>query len=43
MAIIGFVMLAVYVVALRLLRVKELEPVANKLTGLLKGIISRGK
>lgn len=43
MAIIGFVMLAVYVVALRLLRVKELEPVAAKVTGLLKGIITRGK
>jgi putative peptidoglycan lipid II flippase len=42
-AIIGFVMLAVYVVALRLLRVKELEPLATKLTGLLKGIINRGK
>lgn len=35
MAIIGFVMLAIYVVALRLLRVKELEPVAAKLLGML--------
>lgn len=35
MAIIGFVMLAVYVIALRLLRVKELEPVAAKVLALL--------
>lgn len=35
MAIIGFVMLAVYVIALRLLRVKELEPVAAKVLSLL--------
>ncbi len=34
-AIIGFVMLAVYVIALRLLRVKELEPVAAKVLSLL--------
>ncbi len=35
MAIIGFVMLAVYVIALRLLKVKELEPVAAKVLSLL--------
>ncbi len=34
-AIIGFVMLAVYVIALRLLKVKELEPVAAKVLSLL--------
>lgn len=47
MAIIGFVMLAVYLIALRLLKVKELDAVSSKLTGLFaaisKGIIKRGK
>lgn len=36
MAIIGFVMLAIYVVALRLLKVRELETVSSKLTGFLR-------
>jgi putative peptidoglycan lipid II flippase len=36
MAIIGFVMLAVYLVALRLLKVRELEPVVARLRGIVR-------